>query len=320
MRKHLFYGCKDSEDTITNISYHEHFYKNSKDISEIILHIGKHIRLIFPGFDKCVFGTRTLTIEVDENNPYFKTINGILYSKDGKTLIRCPNGIKNITIPDTVETIGPEAFSGLTFDDLVLPDSVQTIGNKAFEGTYFNKLTLPKSLKEIGSEAFKHCHSKCEITIPDSVKSIGYEETFRECHCPKVTLPGVEEIPTDCFENSNIPEIILSEGTKIIRPNAFSHCKITEINIPSTVEEICIQAFRCTRLKKLTLPETLKIIGKNAFTDTGLHDMNIFVEKMAASAFKNCTNIHVSPNTIILDDNKYFIRADDGSLILVEEG
>ena len=75
------------------------------------------------------------SITVDEKNTEYKSVDGNLYSKDGKTLIQYATGKKQarFTIPDGVMTIGAWAFSRCeSLKEIVIPKSVTTIEDTAF--------------------------------------------------------------------------------------------------------------------------------------------------------------------------------------------
>ena len=116
------------------------------------------------------------SIEVDSNNPNYKSIDGNLYSKDGKTLIKYAIGKTdtNFTIPDSVTSIGVEAFSGCSsLTSIVIPDSVISIGDGAFYiCESLTSVVIGNSVTSIGSYAFYSCSSLTNIVIPDSVTSI----------------------------------------------------------------------------------------------------------------------------------------------------
>lgn len=93
-------------------------------------------------------------IEIDEENPYYLTVDGSFYSKDGTVLLRYAVGKKDthFSIPDTVIQIGEQSFYGAT--------NLKTI-------------TIPNSVTTIGSLAFGYCISLESITIPETVTTIG---------------------------------------------------------------------------------------------------------------------------------------------------
>ena len=77
-----------------------------------------------------------MSITVDENNGYYKSIGGDLYSKDATVLIQYAAGKTNtsFTIPDGVTSIGDIAFRGcLGLESIVIPDSVTSIGVCTFD-------------------------------------------------------------------------------------------------------------------------------------------------------------------------------------------
>ena len=117
-------------------------------------------------------------ITVDGNNQYYQSIDGNLYSKDGKTLIQYAIGKEDTSfeIPYSVTTIGEDAFSYC--DSLVsidIPDSVTTIGDSAFyDCDSLTNVVIGDSVTTIGGHAFADCDSLTNVVISDSVISIGY--------------------------------------------------------------------------------------------------------------------------------------------------
>ena len=122
-------------------------------------------------FEGC---TSLSSINVNEENQNFKSIDGVLFSKDGKTLLKFPTGKRetNYTIPKSVTSIGNSAFSGCTgLKQIRIPNSVKSIGKFAFKGcTDLKEITIPNSVKSIGTWAFKGCTDLKEVTIPNSAR------------------------------------------------------------------------------------------------------------------------------------------------------
>ena len=102
--------------------------------------------------------------------------------------------IENITIPDSIETIGSNAFyECANLQSIVLPNSITKINESAFRGcTSLNSVTLPNALANINSYTFYECTSLSEITIPESVSFIG-KYAFYGANLSLVTLPSPEK-------------------------------------------------------------------------------------------------------------------------------
>ncbi len=130
--------------------------------------------------------TNMTSFNVDSANSQYASMDGVIYNKDMTELIICPGGKMSVTIPESVVSIGTEAFgycSNLT--SLTIPESVTTIGKWAFAMcTGLTSLTFPNSVNVIGEGALIDCYSIKSITIPASVISIG-ERAFYNCDALK---------------------------------------------------------------------------------------------------------------------------------------
>ena len=173
---------------------------------------------------------------------------GITFSEDNKTLLKCPGNITFVVIPSCVTVIGENAFKGCTaLTSVVIPDSVTSIGNSAFYGcSGLTSITIPDSVTSIGNLAFSGCSGLTSVVIPSSVKSIG-GEAFTRC--------------------SRLTSITISEGVTSIGGRAFYGCsRLTSVVIPSSVTSIGASAFSgCSRLTSITIPDSVTSIGDYAF-------------------------------------------------------
>ncbi len=126
--------------------------------------------------------SKLIDIEVSEENENFASADGVLFTKDMKTVLAYPTAREgSYAIPEGVETIGTKAFyrcSSLT--GITLPESVTSIEEKAFFRCSLESLTLPRSLEVIGKDAFAYCSAVKQVTIPSSVKEIA-DYAFYSC-------------------------------------------------------------------------------------------------------------------------------------------
>ena len=112
------------------------------------------------------------TINVDSDNTAYKSDNGILFDKDGKTIVCYPAGKGSYTIPDGVTTIGKYAFEGYSNLETIVLEKVQNINNYAFYGSGLTSITVPSSVTSIGDKAFYNCPSLFQITIQKTKDAI----------------------------------------------------------------------------------------------------------------------------------------------------
>lgn len=118
-----------------------------------------------------------VSITVSKNNQYFTSVDGVLFSKDMKKLIRYPANKDNdvYVIPEGVEIIAENAFGNSIVEIVELPDSVRYIEGCSFYGCrQLTSINLPNGLISIGNLAFGICPSITEITIPITVTDISH--------------------------------------------------------------------------------------------------------------------------------------------------
>ena len=106
------------------------------------------------------------SIQVDANNSYYCSKNGILFGRDGKELIRFPRGKSGTySVPAGVETISANAFCDIDhLTSVVLPSGVVTISEEAFLDCWgLTEITLPDSIRTVGESAFENCTALTDV-------------------------------------------------------------------------------------------------------------------------------------------------------------
>ena len=218
----------------------------------------------------------------------------------------------NLTIPNSVDTIGESAFYRCNFaGDLTIPNSVIYLGGGAFQYTSFTgNLTLPKSLKKIYSYTFYNCNFTGNLTLPDSLEIIE-NYAFNNCKFTgELNLPDslkiIGEYAFRFYDSKSV--LKLPNSIEDIRYYAFAYCKFTDsIAIPESVTNLNYQAFyACDSINAINVDkdnaEYCSVDGILYSKDTtllmhcprGKNGQIILpnsVEKIRSNAFNRCKNI-----------------------------
>ena len=175
--------------------------------------------------------TSLARINVSGQNTLYKSLNGMLVSKDGKTIHYCPSAIANIEnfkVPNGIEIIGDYAFyKHHNLKTITFPSTLTTILDNSFEWcTKLRTVTIPDSVTHIGHRAFSSCPMLKTITIPGSVKELGWY-VFASCEALETVtfLHGVTEIPNyGFFGSAKLKTVYIPATVKSINDDAFYEC------------------------------------------------------------------------------------------------
>lgn len=224
------------------------------------------------------------SITVDEGNTNYKSIDGNLYSKDGKTLIQYAIGKKedSFVVPNTVTSIGDYAFSSCySIKNITISDNVTSMGDSIFLYCHaLESVTMPKNITKIGSSTFFGCHNLTNIIIPNDVTNIG-DYAFYGCSLSRITITkNITNIGAGAFQSCHSLESIIVEednqNYKSIDGNLYSKDGKTLIQyaigkkedsfvVPSTVTSIGDSAFYASKLSNITIPNSIIDIGFDPF-------------------------------------------------------
>lgn len=257
-------------------------------------------------------------ITVDIRNPNYRSVNGVLYSKDMTKLYAYPSGKTGSVyiMPDTVDAfynafggfyLYPVKVMGITVDimdgnsilkdpvfnandfkfasnlkTVVISDRVSIITDIAFYNTGLESVFIPKSVTKIGQKAFWHCTDLTTVGFDrnSSFKSLP-TECFKDCTSLKnVTFGRIEYLESLVFNNCSSLERIDLTGVLSIESTAFDGCtNLTDIVYQNTDSE-----------EKATV--SAKAFDNMESLETVM--LGNSVEKVEAKAFANCANLQAA--------------------------
>ena len=193
-------------------------------------------------FDNC---SNLESINVDENNQYYSSEDGVLYDNGKTKMIQCPLGkTGSLAVARGVSSIDNYAFRSCgKITSIAFGNEVTSIGVGAFYNCVeLTAITLPEAVSSIGDMAFYQCSNLTSVTIPASITTIGVQ-TFGNC--------------------SGLRQVIIQEGVTSISKGAF---------------------FKCSDLAEVTIPSSVKFLGKGSFSRCGeLNSVTFFGDAPSAS-------------------------------------
>lgn len=249
-------------------------------------------------------------ISVAEGNPYYQTVDGILFSKDGTNLIYCPPmlAMETYTVPDGVTTICTDAFSyNKTLQKITLPNTVKTIDYFAFEcAASLQEINLPEGLEFIGQYAF-HATSIKTLALPSTL-TVWQPPVFQGDSLETITVSP--DNPVFYAEDNVLFNRYTSveTGEDVIKLVKYAPKKLdTAYTIPDCVTALDEAAFfGAQNLTSVTLNKQLKTIPHSCFFNClGLKSIVIpsNIERIEDHAFANDSPawIRLENDAIVLD-------------------
>lgn len=250
---------------------------------------------------------------IECESDFFKLIDGVLFTADGKTLVRYPpkKSGTHYVVPDSVVNIRSFAFENCEFlENIILPDSLTTIGERAFynckslqgiilpnsitkicEATFYNccglkKIKLPDTLLKIDRSAFFYCKAIYVIELPNSIVSIN-DRAFWGCESLEtIKLPNsIQHIGYSVFEHCR--------SLEAIECNNEYYCTINGVLFDKKAKKLVRYPQGRTE-RKHTIPNGILIIGEAAFDNCRDLEEIILPESIRIlenNAFHSCSKL-----------------------------
>lgn len=155
-------------------------------------------------------------IDVDESNANYKSVDGVLFSKDGTKLV---------------------AFPGGKSGTYTVPNGVTAIGNYAFDHCYkLTSVSMYNSVTEIGANAFSYCWNLKSIQLSINLKTLGkealaYNPALKEIHLPgSLTSIGADAVLA--YLDSNDHKVYYFINGIYCVPGTYSYEYVKALGIP----------------------------------------------------------------------------------------
>lgn len=233
-------------------------------------------------YSSCFSGSSAMSaIYVENGSASYTHYSGVLYTKDGKTLVKYPEG--------------------KTGTSYTVNSGVTKIGDQAFSNAKLTSITLPTTLKEFGSMVFYYS-SLTALSIPASVTTVSTSS-----FSAMTALTSFSVASGNAVLSTDSRGALFDKNKTILKAYPQGNTSTT-YTIPSTVTEIEYDAFWTNKyLKKITLPDNVTTIGGYAFAScSSLEEINIpaKVTKIDSYAFssnaamKSVTSAITSPTAL----------------------
>ena len=183
--------------------------------------------------DNCFYYCTNLkAVFVDENNPAYTSVDGVLYNKEMTRIILCP--IKNseyrtalaLGVAAPADAAACAAFLKDTQDFFPTDDEDMSAKVQTALAQSGARYEIPATVTEIGPYCFSYCCRLTAVDIPDGVKTLGDMAFFKCTKLESITLPdGLESIGSDALSYCETLEYIyVPASVKTIGHHAFFGC------------------------------------------------------------------------------------------------
>ena len=227
-------------------------------------------------------------IKVESGNKIYADIDGVVYTKDGKTAVAYPAGnpAENYTVLNGTQKIGVAAFYGSwNLRGVAVPAGVDEFYEYAFfdcEKVY--GYSLPDTLETVGPYSMAKNYSLSSVSLPDSVMNIGrYAFAY----------------------DSSLYTVYISDTSKLARISfaSFALSGIQTMRIPANVSTVAQYAFEgCKQLTSVTFAAGSKLQSISAYFFLGCDSIqNIIFENGSALTSIQAHGLEGMKNLISID-------------------
>lgn len=215
-----FYGCESLSEIIfpnSLTSIGDYAFQGCSSLKTVTLtenvqNLGSYI----------FYGCKSLNdIETKDTNPMFASRDGVLFTKDGVTLVRYPEAKKeeSYTIPEGCTQLANGSFVDAVYLKNIDLGSATVYGiDVFFRCTGLESIVIPEGAERVSSNMFAYCSSMKSVSFPSTLKSID-DYAFYTC--------------------AALTEVTVPEGTEKLGAYSFFNCiELRTLNLPDSITEI----------------------------------------------------------------------------------
>ena len=213
------------------------------------------------------FTNEVVQVNIDEKNNYYEAYNDGVYRKSKgirQTLIKYYGTETNVIIEEGIKSIEYFAFRFRNITSIKLPESLEIIGPEAFSGINIKSLYLGKNIKELQPK-FLFGAQIDEVLISNENP---YYIVENDVIYSKDTQNAKKEMLFLTKSNGSIKEFKVEEGVTKIGKFVFGNqYNMEKVILPKTLNEIDSNAFAgCNKLTRIEIPTNVNKIGENCFS------------------------------------------------------
>lgn len=208
--------------------------------------------------------------------------------------------LSSVEFPDSLKTIGNDAFRNTVIRDIKIPDNVTSLGQNCFaDNAWLASASLGKGLIRIGDNVFNNCDKLRSLHIEcNQAASVG-DNIFKGCILKEVTFgKNMDSIPLNLFAYADFAKgsvLIIPKNIIYIQKKAFYKANNLDIQVEGEhLQEIFSSAFEGTDISNAYLPKSVVNIHEAAFKDCkNIKDFTVpyNTEIIGSEAFMGCKNL-----------------------------
>ena len=176
--------------------------------------------------------------------------------------------ITDLVIPEGVTRIGSYAFVNCEgIKSVTFPSTLTSIGSNAFYQSGLESVAIPEGVTEIEEYTFSRCANLKSVTIPEGVTKIGFC-AFNQCAIESLTLPStIRSMSQSFYGNDKLTSLTLTDGITTVNQSFYGCNALKEVHIPGSVKLESTDFKGCENLETVTIGEGVEEI--TGFLDCG---------------------------------------------------